>query len=63
MERVRCLEPHEFMKDFHVKDLLVFHRDARLSHTQLVADLHILLQDKVGEEIVVDIFAFVSFLE
>ncbi|XP_029845455.2 28S rRNA (cytosine-C(5))-methyltransferase [Ixodes scapularis] len=48
VERVACLEPHEFMKDLHRKDWLVFSKDAKLSHSQLVADLHLLLQDKAS---------------
>ncbi|EEC08875.1 williams-beuren syndrome critical region protein, putative, partial [Ixodes scapularis] len=50
VERVACLEPHEFMKDLHRKDWLVFSKDAKLSHSQLVADLHLLLQDKASAQ-------------
>lgn len=52
VERVACLEPHEFMKDLHRKDWLVFSKDAKLSHSQLVADLHLLLQDKASAQAV-----------
>ncbi|CAN7986602.1 unnamed protein product [Ixodes hexagonus] len=39
VERVTCLEPHEFMKDLHRKDWLVFSKDAKLSHLYLVYNI------------------------
>uniref|UniRef100_A0A224YTC9 Methyltransferase n=1 Tax=Rhipicephalus zambeziensis TaxID=60191 RepID=A0A224YTC9_9ACAR len=46
LERVQHLEPHEFLKDFHLRDWLVFGTGAKLNTLDLVKNLQVLLQDK-----------------
>ncbi|XP_077509439.1 nop2/Sun-like domain containing protein 5 isoform X2 [Amblyomma americanum] len=48
LERVRRLEPHEFLKDYHLRDWLVFGSGAQLSRLDLVRNTQILLQDKAS---------------
>lgn len=48
LERVRRLEPHEFLKDFHLRDWLVFGNGARLRLLNLVNNSQLLLQDKAS---------------
>ncbi|XP_075540345.1 nop2/Sun-like domain containing protein 5 [Dermacentor variabilis] len=48
LERVRRLEPHEFLKDFHLRDWLVFGTGAKLNSLDLVENLQLLLQDKAS---------------
>lgn len=48
LERVRRLEPHEFLKDFHLRDWLVFGTGAKLNMLDLVENLQLLLQDKAS---------------
>uniref|UniRef100_G3MKT1 SAM-dependent MTase RsmB/NOP-type domain-containing protein n=1 Tax=Amblyomma maculatum TaxID=34609 RepID=G3MKT1_AMBMU len=48
LERVCRLEPHEFLKDFHLRDWLVFGKGARLTQLDLVHKAQLLLQDKAS---------------
>lgn len=48
LERVRHLQPHEFLKDFHLRDWLVFGSGAKLNTLDLVKNLQVLLQDKAS---------------
>lgn len=48
LERVHRLEPHEFLKDFHLRDWLVFGTGAKLNMLDLVENLQLLLQDKAS---------------
>lgn len=48
LERVRRLGPHEFLKDFHLRDWLVFGHGCKLSHLDLVSGMQLLLQDKAS---------------
>lgn len=48
LERVRHLGPHEFLKDFHLRDWLVFGTGAKLNTLDLVKNLQLLLQDKAS---------------
>uniref|UniRef100_A0A224YTF6 Methyltransferase n=1 Tax=Rhipicephalus zambeziensis TaxID=60191 RepID=A0A224YTF6_9ACAR len=48
LERVQHLEPHEFLKDFHLRDWLVFGTGAKLNTLDLVKNLQVLLQDKAS---------------
>ncbi|KAH6932788.1 hypothetical protein HPB50_009487 [Hyalomma asiaticum] len=48
LERVQHLGPYEFLKDFHLRDWLVFGTDAKLNTLDLVENLQLLLQDKAS---------------
>lgn len=48
LDRVRRLQPHEFLKDFHLRDWLVFGHGCQLSHLELVSSTQLLLQDKAS---------------
>lgn len=48
LERVRRLKPHEFLKDFHLRDWLVFGHGCQLAHLDLVYSMQLLLQDKAS---------------